>query len=679
MQFIKLKELIWPVAVFLAYLLAAKLGQYIFYTFDTSPAVIWPSGGIALAAVIFGGYRMLVPIFLAQFLSVITPPVATSFSIVIISSLGYTLQAAAQLYVLRKLRFEPDLRKIQNVLLLIGVGFLLTAIAPALITVAMMTTQQIAGGAPSNFGRFWAGGIFSALVITPFILSLRSYKPFSSEVFDSRQPYKTLELISAIAALGLINYLLYWTTILRQFGIVVIFFWPAILIWMALSFRPRWMTLAIFVSAILGITGTIIAHPTNNPIGTQLFSVQVYIGFMAAMFLIVVTIMDERRSAFKQLVSMYSAATEADRMKTQFIATLAHELRNPLFPLTSSLELLRMQPQTKESERIINEAQDQTDMIARLLEDLLDMSRLSLQNIRLKKENVSLSAIVDMSVASVKPYMDECRHTLNIVMPEEEVAIYADPVRIKQIIINLLNNAAKYTEPGGTVELSCKVVADNKLRIRVRDNGVGINLSDQPMIFDPFRTEHPTTRRLGTGLGIGLYITKNLVEKHGGTISVASNGPGQGSEFSVCMPLPMQIEKSKIAINSAKMTSRPGRMKKILVVDDNRAIVSSLSRIFKHHDYEVEAAYMGSQALSVVSSFNPDAILLDIGMPDMSGYDVAREIRKMGWSGLLIALTGYGQESDKKRSLEVGCDKHLVKPVSSQTIISILKGATGNV
>ena len=657
------KEIAAYLFVFVAYFLSAKLGLYLYYEFETSPALIWPPVGIALAAVIFGGYRMWAPILLAQFLALVTQSPGT-YQIAFIIAVAYAIQAAVGLYVLRQFAFEPSFDKLRNTLILVGVAFSVTLIEPIIATVAQAYLYSLSVSPWVNLGRAWGAGVFSVLVLTPFILMWyqrnRTTVPTSSNV--------RIEILAAFGVLLAENYFLFWTPYPQYFGISVIFFLPAVLIWFSLRLHPRWLALALVVTSIQGIAGSILAHPSAIALNEQLLADEVYIGLVAAIFLVFVSVVEERRMAFRRLESAYLSTSAADQAKSEFIAILAHELRNPLAPIVSSLELLRLQPQTSESIQSITNAEAHVSMIRRLLDDLLDTVRLTQNKFNLQKEMLSLQEIIARSVESVRDFVRSRDHDLRISLPDEDIMLHADPVRIQQIVINLLNNAVKYTDPGGDIELKVEEQNGNAV-IRVTDNGIGIEPDKHTSIFEAFKQVKSSTPH-GTGLGIGLFLTKQLVGMHGGRIEAASLGLGRGSVFTVYLPLPSQ---KRLAEVSAHMKGTPTIEKtRILIVDDNRAAADGIQKLLTHRGHEVETAYSGKHALETSESFAPDVILLDIGLPDLDGYEVARQLRSSGWSGKIIALTGYGQESDLSRSKLAGFDRHLVKPVGVDDIVTIL-------
>lgn len=649
--------------VFAAYFIAAKASLYFYYGFETSPALIWPPVGIALAAVILWGYRMWVPIFLAQFLALVTH-VPGVYDIAALIAAGYALQAVAGAFVLRWLKFDPSLETLRSVLALVVVALLITLIEPAVATAAQWLLGTLSVDPLLNLGRAWGAGVFSVFVFTPFILTWYPWRTLELARDE------LLELLAALLLVVTVSFFLFWTPYPQALGILVIFLLPAALMWLVLRFPVRFFTLGIMLTALLAIAGTALANPSDNPLNTQLLAVEIYVGLVAAIFLIFTTLVSERRAAYAKLVEAYESTSASDTAKSEFIAILAHELRNPLAPIVSSLEFLKLQPQTPESMETIENAHEQTIMIKRMLDDLLDTVRISQRKFQLQKEAVSVREVVKQSVASVDDFIRSARHELILAIPEDDIVCHADFVRLKQVVINLLNNACKYTEPGGTITLAVERI-NGEVVIRVSDTGIGMSKTTMRKLFEPFKQNMQTQR--GTGLGIGLYLTKLLVEMHGGRIAAASEGPGSGSTFTVHIPV------SSAAGTVGSIPSMPRRIQPvlpesahILVVDDNEVAANALQKLLQHHAFEVTVAYSGPQALEMLQRLKADMILLDIGMPDMDGYETARQIRSKGWTGKLVALTGYGQESDRQRSKEAGFDNHLVKPVLAADIVGLL-------
>jgi CheY-like chemotaxis protein/two-component sensor histidine kinase len=377
---------------------------------------------------------------------------------------------------------------------------------------------------------------------------------------------------------------------------------------------------------------------------------------------------------------LYQRLREADRRKDEFLATLAHELRNPLAPIRNALHLMGHRDgngQGHEEERAM--AERQVVHLARLVDDLMDVARISKGKIELRREVVELTPIVGHALGAVRPTAQERGHELAVELPEAPIRLEADPTRLEQILDNLLSNAIKYTEPGGRITLAAARDV-GMVVLRVRDTGIGIEAGMLPRIFEMFaQVDHRSDRSQG-GLGIGLGLVKTLVEMHGGTIEAHSQGPGTGSEFVVRLPVLMEAQRDGERPTLTFRSSPPGQppRRRILVVDDNEDAAASLAKLHRRlYGQEVEVAHDGPSALEIASEFRPEVVLLDIGMPGMDGYEVARRLRSRPEfaTTLLVALTGWGQDSDRQKSREAGFDHHLVKPVDPEALRDLLIGS----
>ena len=367
---------------------------------------------------------------------------------------------------------------------------------------------------------------------------------------------------------------------------------------------------------------------------------------------------------------------EADPRKDQFLAMLAHELRNPLAPISNAVQIMKVEglsgPNFQWSVKVI---EDQIKHMTRMVDDLLDVSRITRGKVVLQKEPVELEVVVDLAVEASRPLIQDCKHQLSVVLPPDPILLEVDPARMAQVLSNLLNNAAKYTDEGGEIALTAEP-AGREVLIRVRDNGIGIATELLPHVFDMFTQADQTLSRSRGGLGIGLTLVRSLVEMHEGRVSVHSNGPGQGSVFTIRLPLPVQPDA---APNDAgdRAGEDPGLQlprRRILVVDDNRSHATSLGVLLRTMGQDVDEAYDGVTALELAHRHRPDVILLDIGLPVMDGYEVARRCREQKDldQTMLVAMTGYGKEEDRRRSQEAGFNIHLVKPVNLEDLRMLL-------
>jgi len=367
------------------------------------------------------------------------------------------------------------------------------------------------------------------------------------------------------------------------------------------------------------------------------------------------------------------ALQEADRNKDEFLAMLAHELRNPLAPIRNALQLMRMDP----SEPRLQWAQEvihrQLVSLTRLVDDLLDVSRITRGKITLSRQPLDIATLINQAIETIEPLVLEREHQLALRVPPEPMQVDGDPTRLTQALANVLGNAAKYTERGGRIDLICtRRGAD--VEIRVRDNGIGIPAELLPRIFDLFTQLDRRSDQAISGLGIGLALVRRLLEMHGGTISALSEGAGTGSEFVICLPLLAETAVRTEAENDAQHTEVPAIPRRILVADDNADALESLATVLRLRGHEVFSASNGAIALETAGRHVPEVALLDIGMPLLDGYEVARRIRAQEWGKAmtLVALTGWGQDADRRRSREAGFDTHLVKPLDLDQLSNLL-------
>lgn len=354
----------------------------------------------------------------------------------------------------------------------------------------------------------------------------------------------------------------------------------------------------------------------------------------------------------------------ADRKKDDFLALLAHELRNPLAPIRNGLQVLRMSSDLTVRERSQQMMERQLGHMVRLIDDLLDVSRINRNKLELRITRITLADAVSSAVETARPVIEAAGHELRIDLPDEPVLLDADMVRLAQVFANLLTNSAKYTERGGLIVLSGRREGDEVV-VSVKDSGIGIPADFLHSIFDMFSQLDRSRERTSGGLGIGLALVKGLVEMHGGTVVAASGGQGRGSEFTVRLPaVPLRTEAPQ-GREAEGAVPASGPRRRILVVDDNQDSAESMAEMLRLFGNEVDVAHDGIEAVERAASFRPQFILMDVGMPRMNGLDATRRIRELpgGKEPTIIALTGWGQDSDRLRTKEAGCDGHLTKPV----------------
>jgi two-component system CheB/CheR fusion protein len=365
------------------------------------------------------------------------------------------------------------------------------------------------------------------------------------------------------------------------------------------------------------------------------------------------------------------ALREADRRKDEFLATLAHELRNPLAPIRSSLQLLR--ESSDAPAEVCAMLERQVDQMVRLVDDLLEISRMTQGRIELRRERVELASVLQAALETSRPAIEAGGHRLELSLPGEPLAVEADPLRLAQVFVNLLDNAAKYTPDGGRIRLRAERRGD-EVEIAVRDDGVGIPSELLPLVFEPFtRSAHALPRATG-GLGIGLALVARLVALHGGRVEARSEGAARGSEFVVRLPLRTSEAAPRVEADRTPASAVAETSQRLLVVDDNRDAADSLAMLLRKRGAEVLVAHDGASALETARARRPTAVLLDLGMPDMDGYEVARKLRAepTAQQTLLVALTGWGQPDVQSRCREAGFDHHLVKPVRIETLEALL-------
>jgi len=376
------------------------------------------------------------------------------------------------------------------------------------------------------------------------------------------------------------------------------------------------------------------------------------------------------RSAEEALRDANERLADADRRKDEFIAILSHELRNPLAPIRYAVPVIARERLGEAAGRAVAVIDRQVEHLARLVDDLLDVSRITRGQIELRREHVTLSAIVAAAVEAAAPALAAAGHSLETTVTEETVWLHADGPRLAQVVTNLLDNSAKYTSRGGRVVLEA-VREKGEAVVRVRDNGIGIDPAALSAIFEMFRQVNITGP--ARGLGIGLALVKRLVEMHGGTTEASSAGPGQGAEFVVRLP----VAATPAAGESVPHAGRPGsgRGLRVLVVDDNADLVDMLAVVIESAGHDVRKALDGASAISAARLYKPDVVLLDLGLPILGGLDVARELRRHGETAAakLVALTGWGQADDRRRTKEAGFDAHLTKPTDPDQLERLLR------
>jgi signal transduction histidine kinase/CheY-like chemotaxis protein len=675
-QYRKPRKITAFLVLFVLYAAGALLSHSVYDLI--SPALIWPSAGIALGILYLEGEELWPAVALASF--IVSVLLGMSPLIALGLAFGNVVEQLVALYILRKLNFTPLLASLADILALICIAVLCTMISPTIGSIVLWAAGTPLSTIEQLWGPWWLGRMLSDLVLGTLIMRWFVRWPMP------RSPKEILTWVASFAILICISVLLFWTpySIVGSISLVYLILVP--LIWMALSIGPRAVTLALFLMTSISLSGVLFGSAfgklPQELIAGRLVQSEIFDLVVTIIFLIFVCSEEGRKLASRslrehigQLEDALIRISQEDKAKNEFLAILAHELRNPLAPILSSLELMRIKGNDpREQALLLNTMDDRVRTMARLLDDLLDISRISQKKFKLQKETIDLGAILQRSAETAAVLMQNKNHTLIVSLPEGPVWIQGDPVRLEQVIVNLLNNAAKYTEPGGTISLFAKL-EPGSVAIHVKDTGVGIPREMIGRIFEPFLQVEQA--RKVEGLGIGLSLAKRLVEMHQGTIEAHSEGLGRGSEFVVTLPVPTVVQLPMPTAGFLKrQPAKPKNSLNILVVDDNKLAAEGLGKLLTHKGHQVTLAFDGAEALETAPRVNPEVIILDIGLPDMDGYSVARQLKEMGVASILIALTGYGQEEDKMKARAAGFDHHLTKPVSLEDVETALANLT---
>jgi signal transduction histidine kinase/ActR/RegA family two-component response regulator len=380
------------------------------------------------------------------------------------------------------------------------------------------------------------------------------------------------------------------------------------------------------------------------------------------------------RHSVERQREMRDALAESDRRKDEFLATLAHELRNPLAPVRNAIHILRARmPPAPELQWARDVIDRQVTQMTRLIDDLMDVARITRGTFELRRERVALDEVVRTAVETSRPSIDASGHDLVVRLPPDAIYVDADVIRLAQVFANLLNNAAKYTGPGGRIVVAAERDGDT-VAVAVQDSGIGIPSEMLAQVFEPFTQLDRSLERSRGGLGIGLALAKRLVEMHGGRIEAHSAGPGLGSRFVVRLPVSAQLGIPYAAASEGGSPMPARGRNRVLVADDNSDSATSLGILLNDAGYDVRTAGDGAQALETAAQFRPDVVLLDIGMPKLNGYEVARHVRRQPWGRnvLLIAVTGWGGADHRQQTTQAGFDHHLTKPVDPAALIRLL-------
>lgn len=672
-----------PIVVLCAlYFLSGRLGLS-FHAVNGFATFVWPPTGVALAALLLYGNRLWPGITLGAFLVNISIGAAPLTALDI--AIGNTLEIVLAVYLLKNYGvFDVKFSRMRDSVVFVLFAAILAPFVSATVGVSSLLINGVtfSQSVSLTWVAWWMGDALGMLVFGPLLLVWLQPLPAITKMS------RVLEALGLALLTVALDYFVFWNPFpsLHQYPFLYAVFIP--LSWAALRFGIRGKTLAIFITSAIAIAAVVNGHNALDQQSTEqsLLFLQIYIGTTAAMFLLFGSIVEERRKTAEELKAHIKKLQDAfnkiefeDEAKKEFLALLAHELRNPLAPVLSGLEIIRHQQDlSADTKRMARTMREQIRTMIRLVDDLLDISRISQKKLKLQKELVELHRIVKNSVKTAEPMIKKAEQKFVLTLPEASLWFEADPVRLEQVIVNVLTNASKYTAPGG--HINCKAtLKESTLTLSIRDNGVGIPPDMLERIFEPF-LQVERTKKQGSGIGVGLSLTRYLVEMHGGSILAHSDGEGKGSEFVITLPLKVRAAPALLSRKSSlTLTSHPHQKdRRVLVVDDNEAAARGIGILLEHKGYKVAFAFNGQEALRMSKKFRPDIILLDIGLPDMSGHDVARRLRTIEEPGshiVLIALTGFGQAEDKEKAHQAGFDYHVTKPVGITELHSLITSA----
>lgn len=640
-------------------------------------SLVWPVAAVGLAGLLFWGLNLWPALALSLFVTLMLrgyePALAAGVTV------GNTAESVAAAFALARLEFHPLMSRLRDSLALILVAFVTSFVSATVIAVS---TALFWSGAFSNelWLGLWIGHAVSILSFGPFLVRW-GHRPLF------RKTWREILVGTLIfGSIALLSFFAFWTPHASVGGIPLLYLLVFPLIAASLRTGPRGISLALFLITTIGVSGVIWGYgPITKDTSSELFGVQMFIGALSLIFLLFTSTTEERKEAvvaleghMHELEDEFEKVSSEDKAKSEFIAILAHELRNPLSPALSGLEILKLRE--RGSLEVHQMMGAHLNMLARLLDDLLDITRISQKKFTLKRETVKLQDVLDRSLEMALPHVAERRHAFTKDVAQEDLWVDADPVRLEQVFVNLLNNAAKYTQEGGQIRVSAGS-EDGEVIVRVRDSGPGIAPERMGEIFEPFASGAQQNGSPG-GLHIGLSLVKRMVELHEGRVEVVSE-MGKGSEFIVRLPgskTPPTVAADKkdnarerFSKEAVRDLAREAESTCVLVVDDNEAAASLLSTLLTHNKHRTVVAHTGEGALAEAERSRPNVVLLDIGLPDINGYEVAKRLRaRFGGNLSIIAVTGYGQEEDREKAKQAGFDDHLVKPVSIVDVERVL-------
>jgi signal transduction histidine kinase/CheY-like chemotaxis protein len=643
-------------------------------------SIIWPATGFALALLVLRGRQLWSAILLGAFAANVLneTPVIASMGI----AAGNTLEAVVGAALLRRVGFQPSMRRLHDVASL----FLLAACASTILsaTIGVMTICLTGTTSWHDFkslwSTWWIGDAIGNLVTAPFVFV---WADQARNRWRLRRLAEGMLLLLSMGLLSLAVFVDHGSEVAYPVHYLI---FPAV-IWAALRLGQHATATLVFGALAVTIVATISGRGpfvTTN-IGASLLQVALFMAVVALTGLFLGAATAERnraerrrsedyarlRTSEERLARQAEELAAADRRKDEFLAVLGHELRNPLAPLQNGLQLLALGG--NDQALVIHARQlmeRQLRHLVRLVDDLLDVARIRSGKIVLELERVEIAPMITSAVELARPLIDSRNHNLQVVLPPETLWTEADKIRLPQLLANLLNNAAKYTAEGGSITLS---VARLELQvvISVRDTGIGMDSESLANVFELFAQAAGPAHAVQGGLGVGLSLARSIAELHGGVLTAHSEGLGKGSQFVLRLPAAVAPEARSSAASSL---GEPAVRQRILVVDDNVDAAESLGTMLAYSGHDVRVAHGGVEALRAAREFSPNVMILDLGMPEMDGYAVARAVRSdpKFATTRLIALSGYGQAEDRRRTADVGFDEHLVKPVEHDVLNAAL-------
>ena len=644
------------VALAISYVLAARLGLA-FAVVAEQVTLVWPPTGLALGALIVFGRRLWPGVLAGAFVVNVwahAPPV-----VALAIAAGNTTEALLGVWLLQRAGLSPGRWRVLDAIVLVASAMLVCAPLGATAGAA-----SLCGGGLEPWSAFgplwrdwWLGDAVGALVVAPVILCWRAEEA-------RRHRSEAAALFAGAAVVSGLGFALLEPTI--AFPVHYLGF--PFVIWAALRFGPRSTGIVVLIVATIEVYGTIRGL---GPFGgrdneVRLIFMQVFVAMLATTGLVLAAVSGERQRLAAKLVARARSLEVRDRTRQEFLAMLGHELRNPLAPILQATELMKGDGTNEAGiDRLRGVIARQSRQLARLVDDLLDVSRISSGKIIVVRRPTDLSSVLDVATEASQPLFDAARVKLTTVRPAETLVVDGDPARLAQVVANLLNNAARYTPEGGHARLELAREGERAV-IRVRDDGLGMSRDLLSAAFELFTQGPRTPNRAPGGLGIGLNLVREIVGMHGGAVEARSDGAGKGSVFTVRLPL-LPAESRATAKPKPAPPPLPiaPTARRVLVVDDNVDAAEMLAKLLQIAGHEVRTAHDGPSALAAARADPPEVIVLDIGMPGMNGYELARAIRADTALAdvRLVAVTGYGQAEDVAEARAAGFNRHLVKPV----------------